>query len=143
MNYLELLTHSWEITNIEHPGTGKAEYLSDQIFDITTYDGEMGELFGTKSVEVCKAISDKKTFDYIADPESYKWYLMIVNTVFFENKLEWGTSIRGAWWNLSGDDVFTINSCGLYVDGDQLLEITFNKNQWDEFVNAMAEFIKI
>lgn len=78
---------------------GRLEYLSDYIFNFTTYDGEMAELFACKALEVCAAISNRTTFDYIKDAEQYRWYLVMCNMPFFSDKLEWGTSIRGAWWD--------------------------------------------
>ena len=62
---------------------------------------------------------------------------------FFAEKLEWGTSIRGAWWNLRGDRKFKIKSCGLYIGDEQLLEISFDENEWTQFINVMIQFAKI
>ena len=110
MDYLELLEHSYK-TNASCLGkTSRLNYLSENIFGFTTYDSEMGDLFGMKAVEVCEAINNKQTFEYQKQPDGYMWYLIIVNMPFFTNKLDWGTSIRGAWWSLYGDETFKINS---------------------------------
>jgi len=140
VDYLKLLEHSYEMERLEDADLDRAEYLSDHIFDFTTYDGEIANLFGQKAVDVCKAITDKATFNYIDDEESYKWYLLMINMPFFEKKLNWGTSIRGAWWDLHGNDIFELNSCGLYENEEQLLDIKFNELQWNAFVKAMAVF---
>ena len=60
---------------------------------------------------------------------------------FFQNKLEWGTSIRGAWWKLD-DKRFELSSCGIYENGEQVLDISFGETSWNEFVNAMCDFVK-
>jgi len=140
MDYLKLLYHSFNVTKAYETDVDKFEYLSENIFNFTTYDGDVSHLFGKKALEVCQAINDKNTFEYQKDPENYRWYLLMVNMPFFENRLEWGCSIRGAWWNIHGSLVFEISSCGLYVDDEQLLDITFNAEQWDLFIKAMVEF---
>lgn len=91
-------------------------------------------------MEVCGAITKKKTFDYIATDDGNLWYLIMVNMPFFDGKLEWGTSIRGAWWDLYSSKSFTLKSCGLYEGEDQLLELKFNESQWIEFIEAMIKF---
>jgi hypothetical protein len=100
MNYLKLLTESYDYAKDEDPEVGKLEFLSDAIFDFTTYDGEISSTMGVWALSVCKAISDKKTFEYIKSEEGYLWYILIVNMPFFQDKLDWGGSIRGAWWGL-------------------------------------------
>ena len=140
MNYLELLEHSFCMCKTHSEADNRLEFLGVNVFDFTTYDGEMDKLFGSKALEACKAINDKKTFEYQKDEENYKWYLIMVNMPFFEKKLEWGTSIRGAWWNLHGDAEFILSSCGMYEGEEQLLEMRFNSGQWGLFVDAMADF---
>ena len=116
---------------------GRLEYLSDYIFNFITYDGEIGERFARRALEVCAAISNEANFDYIKDPERYSWYLLMVNMPFFAGKLDWGTSIRGAWW----DDPITLQTCGLWLDGEQLADpIRFTRDQWRGFIAAMLDF---
>lgn len=100
-NYLELLAHSYEIEKKlgSCPPESRLEYLGESIFDFTTYDGEMSVLFASKALDICNTITSRTTFGYIKDEENYKWYLLMCNMSFFSPKLEWGTSIRGAWWN--------------------------------------------
>jgi hypothetical protein len=116
----------------------RLEYLSEYIFDFTTYDGEMAELFARKALEVCAAISDGKTFDYIKDADDSRWFLWMCNTPFLVSRLEWGTSIRCAWWDLHGTELST---CGLWSGGVQITEpLTFNEKQWREFIAALISF---
>jgi hypothetical protein len=118
--------------------TSRLEYLSDQIFDFNTYEREMAELFSSKAVEVCAVISDKKTFEYIgASHENRMWYLLMCNMPFFAERLEWGTSIRGSWW----DHQITLDTCGLFWQGEQITEtMTFTGIEWAEFIEAVREF---
>ncbi len=142
MNYLKLLRESYKETtdNRDDPTLEKLEFLANDIFGFTTYENVVSSMMAKKALEVCKAISDKKTFDYIASEGGNLWYLVMVNMPFFENRLEWGTSIRGAWWDLWGDKEFIIESCGLFSDGEQILELKLNETEWPKFIEAMIKF---
>ncbi|MFH1625922.1 MAG: hypothetical protein ABID54_12320, partial [Pseudomonadota bacterium] len=83
---------------------------------------------------------ERQTFDYIESEEGNLWYLIMVNMPFFAEKLNWGTSIRGAWWDLWGNEKFTVNSCAIFQEYEQLLEISFSEKEWPEFINAMIAF---
>lgn len=137
MNYLERLEKEYAYDVEANNQESKLDYLSSDIFGFTTYDEEIGAFLARKALEICAAISNGTTFDYIKDAENYKWYIVILNTKFFSDKLDWGTSIRGAWWNLYNDETFKITSG--YLAGEHGL-IEFNKDQWPEFVKAMIEF---
>jgi hypothetical protein len=138
MNYLELLNHSYNMEGSRK--VSRLDYLSENIFNFTTYDSDIGSLFAKKAIEVCNAINNQQTFEYQKDPENYKWYILMVNMPFFTDKLEWASSIRGAWWNLRGNSAFKISSCGLWEQEDQLLELTLNAEQWDLFIKAVSDF---
>ena len=142
MNYLSLLEYSFEEVK-QYFGNNKLtklEFIGEHIFEFITYENVVLSLFAKKALEVCEAITKKNTFDYIRTEEGNLWYLIMVNMPFFEGKLEWGTSIRGAWWDLSSSKFFTLKSCGFFENGEQLLEIKFNENQWHEFIEAMIKF---
>lgn len=120
----------------------RLEYLSEHIFDFTTYESEMAEMFAAKALEVCAAISDERTFEYIgASSDNRMWYLLMCNMPFFADKLEWGTSIRGAWWGEPPHSRIKFDSCGLWLDGKQLYEpMEFTREQWEDFISAVREF---
>lgn len=139
MDYGEFLEHSYTTTIDVHADreASRLEYLADYIFDFTTYDGSMSELFAAKAVEVCAAINDSKTFEYIKEFENYKWYLLMCNMPFFAGKLNWGTSIRGAWW----DYKIEFRSLGLWKGDQQITEpMEFNQDEWKRFVAAIIKF---
>jgi hypothetical protein len=139
-DYAELLESSYAACQRDEcPPGSHLQYLSDYIFDFTTYESEMAELFAGKAVEVCKAISDGATFDYIASDEGRMWYLLMVNMPFFVGRLNWGGSIRGAWWDHEQPE---LQSCGLYdPNGEQLAEPgQFTRDEWVRFIAAVIEF---
>lgn len=149
MNYKELLEHSYQYycedsEEINPSSKSHLEFLNDAVFDFTTYDSGMSELFATKAVEVCKVISDRTTFEYMQVPEDYKWFLLMCNMPFFCNKLNWGTSIRGAWWDTGlRSDIIELESSYLYLGENQLLKLQFTLSQWKEFIQAVIEFAKL
>lgn len=141
MDYLALLQHSYAVeqTTSDNPPDSPLEYLSQYIFDFTTYDSEMSERFAAKAVEVCAAINDRQTFRYIEDAKQYQWYLLMCNMPFFAGQLDWGTSIRGAWWR--HDDIL-FESDGLWVGDEQRLSWTFTGETWRQFITAIIAFAR-
>lgn len=140
MKWLAMLEHSYAVAQgDECAPDSRLEFLSDAVFDFTTYDGGVSAHFAEKAVEVCAAISDGTTFEYIKDPERYQWYLLMCNMPFFAKRLEWGTSIRGAWWDVP-DGGQKVNSFLLYEGDEQILELALDAPAWEEFIAAMRKF---
>lgn len=142
MDFLEMLKHSYEMEKRigGHDVFSPLEYIGENIFKFVTYDTEMSILFARKAIEFCDAVSNQKTYEYIKNEENYKWYLFMCNTVFFSDKLEWGISIRGAWWKHE----ITFQSCGLWYGENQLADdIKFNQEKWIEFMKAVSDFANL
>jgi len=138
MNFDKLLEDGF--ANSHDTETTRLEYLSDYIFDFTTYDSEKAEEFAMRAVEVAEVINNGHTFDYIKDPVQYRWYLLMVNMPFFAGRLEWGTSVRGAWWV---HEPMTYSSCGLWDGERQVHEmLTLEREQWRAFIAAIVTFAK-
>lgn len=143
MDYREFLEHSYKKT-LDVFGDGELPrlgYLAEHIFDFTTYDGGMSDLFGMRAVEVCKAITEKATFQYIEDKEQYTWFLIMCNTPFFSDRIDWGTSIRGAWWAAEPGKLLELSSCGLWIGDEQITDpLKFSDREWHEFMRALIDF---
>ena len=108
----------------------KFEYLGNVIFDFTTYDGDVDAVFAEKMIPVLSCIVNKKTFEYHKESnDNYLNYLMMVNLPFLVNKLEWGTSIRGAWFDLGKE--YEID-CG---------RIKIKKGEIEEFIQNLIEWV--
>lgn len=139
-DYLRMLEEGWKES--DHNGRlSRLEYLSDYIFEFTTYDRDMAGLFARKAMEVCAAISEGNAYEYIKDADQYRWYLVMCNMPFFADKIEWGTSIRVAWWSEPPHEKIEFDSCGLWLDGKQLHEpMKFTREQWAEFIAAVLAF---
>lgn len=149
MNYKELLEYSYHYSSeimegIKPSSKSHLEFLNDAVFDFTTYDSAVSQLFARKAIEVCKALSDRKTFEYIEEKQNYTWFLLMCNMPFFSNKLSWGTSIRGAWWSTGvHSNAIELNSCYLFQDEKQLLKLQFTLSEWEQFIRAVIEFAQI
>lgn len=124
--------------------TSRLEFLADYVFEFNTYHSGKAALFARKAIEVAMAISERRTFDYIGvSDENYNWYLMMCNMPFFCDRLEWGTSIRGAWWGFPrGSETTEFHSCGLWDGDEQIVDpLQLTVEQWDAFIRAVAEFV--
>jgi hypothetical protein len=87
---------------------------------------------------VAGAISDGTTLAYVGDAENYRWFLLMCNMPFFAGRLDYGSSIRSAWWDHSG---MVLESAGLWVGGEQLLfDLELSVEQWREFIAAVRAF---
>ncbi len=84
------------------PPPNKLAFLGNHIFNFTTYDGDIDKLFAGKMLEVIDCILNRTTFKYQEDENNYINYLTMVNMPFLCNKLEWGMSIKGAWFDEYG-----------------------------------------
>lgn len=122
------------------PGS-RLDFLGESLFDFTTYDNGMTELFARKAVEFIQAVNNRTTFEYIKDQDNYQWYLIMANMPFFANKLDWGGSIRGAWWARPHQHrTIEISTCDLWYHGEQLDTISFTLDEWTKFMAAVVEF---
>lgn len=141
-DYGALLEHSYQVERSFNDGQlSRLEFLSRGIFEFTTYESEMDELFAAKAIEVCQAITDRRTFEYIDSRENRIWYLMMCNMPFFANRLEWGTSIRGAWWASCPGIILELDSCGLWIGEEQITEgLEFTPEEWERFIRAVIAF---
>lgn len=144
IDYLRALQEGFATWRDINPGGApetRLGYVGEYIFDFTTYDDTMTEEFARKALDVCRAISDGTTGDYIQDPDNYRWYLLMCNMPFFAGRLNWGTSIRGAWWDVSTPNCADLETSGLWLDGVQLQQpLKFSTDQWREFIAALLEF---
>lgn len=140
-NWPAILAHSYaHAAGDESPPSSKLEWLGDGIFDFTTYDGEMSAGFAEKAIEVCEAITNRTTFVYIGCIVQYQWFLIMCNMPFFADKLSWGTSIRGAWWDYS----IKFSACALFDGDEQIMADTasFTQDEWCEFIQAIIDFAR-
>jgi len=142
MNYIKLLEDGYKEVSSRTgcPPKSRLEYLGDYIFEFTTYDEEMASLFACKAVEVCHAITEGKTFEYIENDDNHRWFLIMCNIGFFRDRIDWGTSIRGAFWNFD----IKFQSSGLYNGAVQLHEeIKFTREKWETFMRAIVTFASV
>lgn len=103
-------------------------WIGEVLFGFCTYEEEFCAEMTRSALDVADAISNRYTFDYISNDENYRWYLLMVNMPFFENKLEWGTSIRGAWWVH-------------FQTFEDVMEMTLNRGQLKALLKAARTFV--
>jgi len=120
----------------------KLEFLADDIFDFTTYDPNASAEFAQRAVEVCEAINTITTFEYIKDNQQYKWFLIMCNMPFFKDRIDWGTSIRGAWWDSGRQDKFTLQTHAMFDGENHIENPTFTRDEWFQFITAVVAFAR-
>lgn len=142
-DYVALFENSYKAyqNTMSSPVPNRLGYLSECVFNFVTYDDEMGMLFATKALEVCKAINGDSTHDYICkSSENYTWYITMCNIQFFKERLNWGTSIRGAWWDHKDSSFY---NCQIWINDKQITEpIKFTWKQWLVFIEALTVFVE-
>lgn len=82
----------------------KYAWLCDDAFGICTYDTNLSVKWGKLIFEVMTAIRDHTTFDYIKDEENYEKYIAVCNLFNTHLLIDWGTSVRGAWFAFNKDN---------------------------------------
>jgi hypothetical protein len=108
----------------------KYEWVCEELFQLATYDSGVSEKWGRRIIDVCKAIIEQRTFDYIEKEENYEPYLMVCQLLDKKNWIEWGTSIRVSWFE---ED---FNSDGIVADLEEFVSFTI------ENLKCLIEFVE-
>lgn len=135
MDALQILKRDWdEYRNFRPFEVTKYEWLSENIFDLTTYDNSLNERFGKKIFDVCKTILDGATFEYIQKSEQhYVDYILVCQLLEKFRWIEWGSSIRGAWFEEQDESRYIF----AYWDGEYK-ELQFT----EENIRLLIEFVE-
>lgn len=78
----------------------KYHWAARNVFNLTTYDDALDEKFVKDILEVCKVILNRENFEYIKDENNYVKYILVCQLLDHFQWLCWGTSIRGAWFEV-------------------------------------------
>lgn len=139
MNALDIFKKDFtEYCNFRPFQVSKYEWLAENVFYLTTYDNSINDMFGKKIAEVCRAILDGVTFEYIAkDESSYLTYIIVCQLLDSFHWIEWGTSIRGAWFEeQSFNNAHSRHILHYYKDGCEKLPFT------EENIKLLIEFVE-
>ena len=111
------------------PTTSAHYFLAESVFGFTLYDTDKDMQWCMEALSVIRAILTGTTFDMFRDPASEEVYLKMVNMPFMDGLLEWGGSIRGAWFDTQGnkrffefENVVTVERRDIKVFMEALLE---------------------
>lgn len=136
-----------QISVLSEPADGRNAYeIVAAVLGIVTYDGGMDEILVKKMMPTLLTIGDKQSGGQF-DGNDYAWFCIAINMPFLHRRLNWGTSIRGAWYTLTNHPfdphhgVIGRGSSGFdIIDADVL-----GAGDEESFVNlirAMDQFIK-
>lgn len=147
LDYSELLERSYAITKANSKSNlERLKFLNNAVFKFVTHESKTSSMMTKKALEICLALSEGTLRKYKETEQGEFWHSIMVNMSFFENKIQWRDCFAlVSFWNLhyfpAGQPPLTIESCDLYnAEGEQLLELTFGKKEWDLFIDAMVRF---
>lgn len=119
-------------------GATKYEWAANEVFELTTYDGSLDELFVKKIIEVLKVIFNRTSFDYIKEESNYITYILVCQLLERFNWIDWGTSIRGAWF-----ENYHLNCKSKSIIDRNLTDYGFEDVEFTEDnLKALIEFIE-
>lgn len=125
--YIELMNH-------ETFKEAKNSYILNHIFNITTYDSDLDEKFVKAILEIMNVIIERKNWEYIEDKNNYIKFITIVNLII--ESLDWGTSIRGCFFNKITVNCFLIkkelDDTIVFSNDDEIKELINYLNKEDE-----------
>lgn len=93
----------------------KLIFLAEVLFGIETDDNSLSLKFGEDILEVIDVIKKGSNREYIKSEDNYKKYIIVANILSKLDWIEWGVSIRGAWFSEYGEYNF-VNGGLCYVD---------------------------
>jgi hypothetical protein len=140
MDVIELYRKEYAFeTEVIQEGSTKYTWAATQVFELTTYDRSLEELFVKKIIEVCKAILEGRTFEYIRDESRYVTYILVCQLLEHLNWIEWGTSIRGAWFEESHEKYHPSQPILKYLYTNEETSVPFTVDNLKALIEFMEE----
>ena len=140
MTALENYKRDYEIYTSFMSGESKYDWAATNIFDLTTYDGDLDERFVKDILEVCKVILEKRNFEYIKDEQNYLKYIIVCQLLVNKRWINWGTSIRGAWFER--DETYIWDEKVPISESDKILKTNVTVPFTVENLKALIEFME-
>ncbi|MCL2310894.1 MAG: hypothetical protein FWC41_00185 [Firmicutes bacterium] len=104
----------------------KCIWFCETILNFAAYDDDISLKWGKIIIEVMKVIYRRQNFEYIKDKSNYEKYLMVANILNKLGIIEWGTSIRGAWFDIGKmEPHYALGNQPLFNDEDELEQFLF------------------
>ena len=115
----------------------RLEYLGGYVFNYTTYRSDLDEEFAKRTLKIIEVIHKRQNFEFISTEENHVEYITIVNMPFFRDKLEWGGSIRGAWFDEY--NVYKMDCERIVVEEGEIHEFIQGLLDWIETFNNQID----
>jgi len=134
ISYKPLIESSYKESQYHDEGVTKAEFILS-LFNIHPYEsGDNADFLAEKVLGVITAITKRKTFEYHENDPC--WYLAVCHITEIANKITWGTSIRGAFW----ESEIKLDTCSLFYNGNQILNFLFTDDEFGQFTLDLHDF---
>lgn len=115
----------------------KLAFISEVMFGICTYDTGLDIEFGRDILEVMEVIYENKNYEYIKDRNNYKKFILVANLLDKYNWIEWGTSIRGCWFDYFSEFKLEIDD----LEDFNMEEIIFD-NEEGKDIGELIKYLK-
>lgn len=111
--YMELMVG---IGNDDTEHDFRRDFIVEHLFGLTTYDTHLTTIFNNTITEVMRVIYERGNFEYIKDEKNYIKFILVANILDEHNMINWGSSIRGCWFDFGeaiefsalGDEKFMV-----------------------------------
>lgn len=124
MDYLELIKKEYSTRFHDY---NKYDFLNE-LFNFAVYEADIEKQMVKDMIEVLRAILNGETYEYIKSPSRQKKYIHMVNTPFLYDKINWGTSVRGAW--LDDDNEYYIELLDVEIEAGELTKLIKALIEW-------------
>ena len=128
--------HYEEVCSRHDDEYSKYEWAANYIFDLITYDTDLDERFVKDILEVCEVIADRCNYEYIENNDNYIKYILVCQLLDRFKWINWGISIRGAWFeNIPPHDSKNILDGNYY----RIKEVPFSYDNLKALIQFMKE----
>ena len=111
----------------------KKEFIAEDIFGYTTYNGSISDIIANNLLEVIDVISKNQSIYFVRRSREHEFrFIMLVNNKVLYPMLEWGTSIHSAVFNTKAHTITLENR----------IKIRIQKGELGFFMEALLAFAK-
>lgn len=114
LNFMYQEHRDYEIKCCGADDMTKFQFLCNEVFNLFPYDSDIEDSWGRDLFRVLNHINRGIGSDYwSASDENYNKYLIICQLLDMKHWINWGTSIRSAWFEFSdnSDRLFEFITC--------------------------------
>ena len=107
---------------LDNDDWSRNEFIAEDIFDYTTYNGGISDTIANNMLEVIDVISKNQSVYFVKRSSEHELrFIMLVNNKVLYPMLDWGTSIRGAVFNTKAHTITVENRNKIKIQKGELM----------------------